>query len=451
MKLYTLIVAAIAYTVTGCVFTEAPFLVDQGVEMVDEATAPDTERNEPEAGNPGHQEEPEPTAEPERAVEEAPQEEEPAVEEEEAPVDPEEPGGYQEPEPRGERACGDFEPFELHPEGTPTHYRSGNEVRGWDPTVLVESDTGLFRAFYGNPVDGKMALFSATSRDGLTWTAVNEGRPVLRGQPGEWDAAMETSSVLQRNGVFHMWYLGYPCLIPEGQAGRHKCIGYATSEDGVSWDRRPEPVMQPELAFEQPFEKCHGGGSLEGCNEVYWDGGLQEPSVVWDDDQSVYKMWYTGTTLTRIQFERQGELQTRNVTQSKVGYATSENGVDWVRRPQPVFQWTPEQYGEESWNFPVHTNVTADPGGGYHLFYIGMYGLRHAYSADGVNWERNVNNPMVPSWGEPGRKIQLGGPSAIWQEDGEVMLFHMMSTPGSNRYGGNGMRLALATGHCGAL
>jgi len=70
--------------------------------------------------------------------------------------------------------------------------------------------------------------------------AVNEA-PLLTGRPGEWDAKIRERGWIMREGEqWRMWYTGYD---PERQPLQMK-LGYATSRDGVLWQRYgTEPLV----------------------------------------------------------------------------------------------------------------------------------------------------------------------------------------------------------------
>lgn len=97
-----------------------------------------------------------------------------------------------------------------------------------------------------------------------------------------------------------------------------------------------------------------------------------------------------------------------------------------------------------------HTNVVKDPVDGYHLFYVGISAdevlrLGHAWSADGLTWEPNPNNPVIA--GEVGAWDEglVGGPSAV-VVDGALRVYYM-GTPRSDF--SQAVHFALTTADCG--
>jgi hypothetical protein len=143
-----------------------------------------------------------------------------------------------------------------------------------------------------------------------------------------------------------------------------------------------------------------------------------------------------------------------------MGYATSVDGLNWNRRAEPVFEPDPNSDWES--RIVGHTHVIADPGGGYHLFYIGetdedficaegiecFYqhaSIGHAFSEDGINWQRNPNNPIL----EPGGagafdEHMVHGPSAMIK-DGKIMLWYFGSELNSDT---GAAKFGLATADC---
>ncbi len=133
------------------------------------------------------------------------------------------------------------------------------------------------------------------------------GRVLAPGEAGEWDdGGVRGPSVWwdpqggsEGNGLFHLWYAG-----SDGQKYR---IGHATSENGLTWTRHADedgllvPVLEPS---EPSFDE-------DGC---------LDPSVVFDEERGLFRMWYQGT---------RGGI-------SRIGYAESEDGDHWLKVAPPT-------------------------------------------------------------------------------------------------------------------
>lgn len=173
------------------------------------------------------------------------------------------------------------------------------EVNSYLSLAVIHDGTG-FRAWYGG-VDstGSCQVGLATSPDGSNWTR-HPGNPVLEvGEVGSFDEALvEPGSVIRRGGLYHMWYGA--ARTPSIFAPR--VIGYATSVDGVSWNRHPTPVLEPGSASD-------------------WDPNLYGPGVVFDG--AIYHMWYTGFV-----------GNSWSVSEVHAGYATSPDGISWTKHPE---------------------------------------------------------------------------------------------------------------------
>ncbi len=297
-----------------------------------------------------------------------------------------------------------------------------------DPWVLVEEDR--LRMWYsgGRRVgesEWELGIVEASSQDGVLWTDPKDLAmdvvPVLSGgTPGLDEFGTETVSVVRDpGGGYRMYYTGDR---GEAPASLH-VIGMATSPDGTVWTKHEAPVLTATLPWEQPFD---AGGFMVG--------GVLEPSVIHED--GVWRMWYQG-------FGHEGE----DPAYARFGHATSTDGVVWTKREEPVFRGQGLGFDE----FGVgHTNVVKDPVDGYHLFYVGISAdevlrLGHAWSADGLTWEPNPNNPVIA--GEVGAWDEglVGGPSAVIV-DGALRVYYM-GTPRSDF--SQAVHFALTTADCG--
>jgi predicted GH43/DUF377 family glycosyl hydrolase/PKD repeat protein len=171
-------------------------------------------------------------------------------------------------------------------------------VRGsWDalhvshPSVLY--DGTLYHLWYAGYNGVQWSIGYARSRDGIDWE-VYPGNPVLSDGLGDvWDGTSVSQPCVLFDGErYRMWYAGYD--------GEHLRIGYATSNDGIAWNKHPNPVLDVGTT-----------GS--------WDAmGVSSPTVVFDGIG--YRMWYAGYDGEHL----------------RIGYATSNDGIAWNKHPNPV-------------------------------------------------------------------------------------------------------------------
>ncbi|MBO4658561.1 MAG: glycoside hydrolase family 43 protein [Prevotella sp.] len=117
-------------------------------------------------------------------------------------------------------------------------------VSGW------AKDVYLFSYFVGQS-DG---LHLAYSYDGLHWTALNDGRPMMTPMVGNDRLLRDPSIVQGPDGIFHMVWTS---------SWHDRIIGYASSPDLIHWsEQRAIPVMEhepeaknswaPELFYDKP-------------------------------------------------------------------------------------------------------------------------------------------------------------------------------------------------------
>jgi beta-1,2-mannobiose phosphorylase / 1,2-beta-oligomannan phosphorylase len=221
----------------------------------------------------------------------------------------------------------------------------------FDISVLRDHD--LYRMWVSWRSQKSIALVE--SPNGLHFDS--EPKTVLGPAATGWEDEVNRPFVLKHGDGYQMWYTG--------QGGGHSAIGYATSADGVTWKRMSE---QPVLQADAPWEKV----------------AVMCPTVIWDDDNRIYKMWYSG-----------GEQYEPNA----IGRATSPDGVHWTKSANnPVFEGDPTIPWEKERATACQV-IQRD--GWYYMFYIGFRDVDHAQigvarSRDGLTkWQRNPANPIV--------------------------------------------------------
>jgi predicted GH43/DUF377 family glycosyl hydrolase len=176
---------------------------------------------------------------------------------------------------------------------------------------------------------------------------------------GSWDGfGVRYPFIIHDGSAYKMWYTGF-------SIDTIGSLGYATSSDGVTWNRRVNPVLKPGATGE-------------------WDGGgIEDATII--KEGSTYKMWYSA-------FQVNGPGQ--------VGYATSSDGVHWTKYAgNPII--TP---GTETWNnsLVIHPHVLffdskyhlwaltgGDDGSGFSLYFA------YASSDDGIAWDWSPGNPVL--------------------------------------------------------
>jgi LruC domain-containing protein len=228
----------------------------------------------------------------------------------------------------------------------------------------------------------------ATSKDGYKWKKYS-GNPVLTpGSSGSWDSKhVGAPDVIFDGKIYKMWYQGQdPNLYWE--------VGYATSLDGINWQKHPQNPVLPR-------------GSKGAWDEQY----AASPEVYYDGIS--YKMWYNG--LTQV---------TTSLAPYRIGYATSNDGINWTRYPK-----NPILSGTSGWYVGVG-----------HLSVFYQYGIYYGYytdkisstnmkinlvtSSDGINWVNYTKNPILVKGSSGTWDDQLVAVPEIFFNGKQLMLFY---------------------------
>ncbi len=232
---------------------------------------------------------------------------------------------------------------------------------GWDESyihavsVLKEGDS--YRLWYSAGDGHNSGIGICESGDGINWERYSGNPLILNGSETYDSGYIFAPSVLRTEHGYMMWYTG-------SDADYIWTINLATSDDGINWERYPEnPVVEPGP-------------------EWYDSERVGDPWVILDE--GVYKMWYTCQSRPHIIYG--------------IAYATSDNGIHWQKHPDPVL--LPAESGPDS--STVRSPSVIKTESGYALFYRGIdtdgnWTICSATSADGINWQRNPDNPIIRS------------------------------------------------------
>lgn len=175
------------------------------------------------------------------------------------------------PRERNQKHCYDY-PAENNgwkKYGTSPVY--GNKTTGtvFDPYVYVEGDDFLMCA--SERLSGSLILLRSV--DGKEWRKVSV---MLSGVSGSWDGIVNRGCVLRHNGTYMLWYTG--------QSNNNSAIGLALSVDGICYKRaQSQPVLSPSLSFEGEavMNPCVLWNEEKQVYQMWYSAGeCYEPDVI---------------------------------------------------------------------------------------------------------------------------------------------------------------------------
>jgi predicted GH43/DUF377 family glycosyl hydrolase len=272
-------------------------------------------------------------------------------------------------------------------------------------------------------------------------------KPVFPSGPaGSWDVNVDSPYIMwdETISMYRMWYTGWT-KGPDIESALIPSIGYATSSDGISWNRyEGNPVLtgaedwekagvsSPTVLFDGTIWKMwysgrqiiatddlhdRGIGLATSTDGIHWTKyemnpvmlssdieitennevtncteGISSPSVLFQD--GTYQMWFTCTY--KIPYYWNG-IYLKGRTHSEILRATSKNGIGWFAIDRPVL----DNRDMNEWdNLSVLNPSVIFLDGKYHMWYEGlgdndMFGIGHAVSVLGNVWTRDPSNPIL--------------------------------------------------------
>ena len=230
----------------------------------------------------------------------------------------------------------------------------------------------------------------------VNWTEYSLNPVLEDGDPGAWDeGGVGAASVIRDGATYKMWYTGqHVSPWPE--------IGYATSSNGNSWTKHgTNPVL------------------TKGTSGAWDDEGVGSSCVIWDDDDNLYKMWYTGTPDNTF-----GAIPA-------IGYATSSNGTSWTKYgTNPVLTaGTSGAWDDAGVQSPcvIKENATS-----YKMWYsgrsadggIGSLQIGYATSSNGTSWTKSGSNPVLAKGTDPAWDSRGVGVGCVVEIDGDYQMWY---------------------------
>jgi predicted GH43/DUF377 family glycosyl hydrolase len=223
------------------------------------------------------------------------------------------------------------------------------------------------------------------------WTRLSSEPIITPRGDGFESAGTFNPSVVKKDGKYVMLY----------RAQDHKgtsSLGYATSNDGIHFERRAEPV----LSAQEPYEK---------------GGGVEDPRL--QKFGRTYYLTYTGYNNV--------DGAGADKKDAQLCLATSTDLIHWTRRGVII----PSYKGK--WNVKWTKSGAIVPvkiKGKYWMYYLGDQRGRDtqmgvAYSTDLLHWEEALDHPVLSS--RPGMfdaTVVEPGPPPIMTPQGIFMIYN---------------------------
>ena len=171
------------------------------------------------------------------------------------------------------------------------------------PSCILTKDERIFLYTIGFSLKNKIIFDSAA---GLA-ISKNKGEsfekktgPIL--DRSLYDPCFATSPfIMEDNGLYRMWYVSCDHWekLPDTSFRHYYNIKYKESLDGIHWSDKPQIAID----YASPHEYA-----------------ISRPTVI-KNGENDYQMWYS--------FREQEHVKTY-----RIGYAVSENGIDWKRKDE---------------------------------------------------------------------------------------------------------------------
>ena len=187
--------------------------------------------------------------------------------------------------------------------------------------------------------------------------------PYFIAEPTEYDDNPLGGIITMSRAVLHVGGT-YHLFEEETGTDPNWLIRKRTSKDGLHWTNKSAALLLKG-----------GAGTFDGK-------GQADPSVI-RESATDWRMWFDALSSASIW--------------DKIGYATSEDGDNWTKYGEVLSRGAAGAW-DGAW---VHHPSCVKHNGLYYMYYGGSrntntnYNIGLATSVDGINWEKDINNPII--------------------------------------------------------
>ncbi len=232
----------------------------------------------------------------------------------------------------------------------------------------------------------------------------HEKDPIFVGAgPGSWDERIrERGYILKEDSVYKMWYTGY-----QNEAG-NLFLGYATSSDGIHWDR-----YEDNPVFEQSWTEDMMVIKQDGLYQMFAEGRgdvahrlSSGDGIHWTDHGSLVIRQSDGSPLSdgpygtpTVWFKEGIWYLFYERNDLGIWLATSMDLKVWTNvQDEPVIEMGPEEYDK----YGLAVNQIIQYKGAYYAYYHGTafedwheWSTNVAASKDLIHWTKFDKNPIM--------------------------------------------------------
>lgn len=280
--------------------------------------------------------------------------------------------------------------------------------------TTIQISAALFLVFFISCNNNKKNKVTSDSSEEFPQEMVSftpyEKNPVFTGTNADtWDKKIrERGYILLEDGVYKMWYSGY-----NNGEDDPKYLGYATSTDGINWERYSDnPIFEEKWTEDMFVIKQNDTYYMfaEGRNDIA-HLLISNDGIKWEAISDITIIKTNGDTITApygtptIWIEEGKWYLFYERNDEGIWLSTSEDLITWYNiQDEPVIKMGPEEYDAAA----VAANQVIKIKDKYYLYYHGstnpnwadpdeqaLWTSSVAMSTDLINWKKYPGNPVI--------------------------------------------------------